>query len=677
MLILPLLLTLSTAASPAHPLAAAAVVPQEEARSILLGRSERLTFERDVRRVSVANGDVLRSEVLDSREVLVSGTAVGVTALTIWFETGEPLERLFSVERDVRLLSDLLQEIDPAIEVEFAAESDFVVLRGLVRSAEVRDAAGATAAAFMGSPIALPVLSEDDSGSVDATPEGGKSGRRASRGSNVVNLLRVVASQVTLESRIEAAIAPLSEGEVTVRRIQVGDLPDDLNDVFVLDGTVPDQVTLTRILFLASRTVQGATGSSRNGGEVRALADEAGALTQARNLTNNGSGGGNQQQGLRSNNNSALGNGGQQQLANRISAQVGRAKIVEAAGGRLLSTIQVAYLPLVRVDVRLYEVNSSKLQTWRNELTVAQASFDQPGLLPSPEATALQGAAAPSVGDGDVQGLLGFLNGTLSGRGQAVSGGFAVDSFFQLLVEEEIAKNMSNPSLAVLSGELAQFQVGGQIPVPRAVTVGGGTDQILNSVDFRDYGIDLTVRPLVEERSSSRITLDVIPRISTPDLALTAAIGSATGQASAATAFESRATRTSARVYDGEALVIGGLSLARSQQGQSRTPILGSVPVIGWLFRNEADDDQESELVIVVTPSVIRERRPQADLWAFPSTREILERCRSNVSPPESTPESPQDGEPAEDDRHSTHPEEPAESTAPSETPLSDPPSEF
>ncbi len=643
-LALPTSLSL-TATAPGAP------AVQQEGSSLRLGQSERLTFDREVRRVSVADGEVLRSEVLDSREVLITGAAVGITSLTIWFESGAPMERLIAVERDLTLLVDLLREIDEGIEVEFAADRDFVILRGLVPSAELRDAAQATVEAYLGARTTVPILSEGEDGEVKAAS--GESTSRRGGNSSVVNLLRVSALAPTLEARIIEAIAPLALGEVSVRRIQVGDFPDDANDVFVLDGSVPDQVTLTRVLFVASRAVQGASGSAARSSEVRALADEAGALTMARNLFGasaggGGGGGGNQQQGLGSLSGSALNNGGQQQIANRIGAQVGRAKIVEAAGGRILSTIQVTYLPLVRVDVRLYEVNSSKLRSWRNDLTVAQANFDQPGLLPAPESTGLQGAGAPSVSDGDIQGLLGFLNGTFSGRGQAVSGGFAVDSFFQLLVEEEIAKSMSNPSLAVLSGELAQFQVGGQIPVPSAVTVGGGTDQVLNSVDFRDYGIDLTVRPLVEERSSSRITLDVIPRISTPDLALTAAIGSATGQSTPATAFESRATSTSARVYDGEALVIGGLSIARSQSAQSRTPLLGSVPVLGWLFRNEADDDQESELVIVVTPSVIREPRPQAELWAFPSTEEILERCRVSVS----AQESEAAGEPAVNERH-------------------------
>ena len=623
--------------------------PQQGDAALRLGQSERLTFDRDVRRVSVADGNVLRSEVLDSREVLITGATVGVTSLTIWFESGEPLERLIAVERDLTLLVDLLLEIDAGIGVEFAADRDFVILRGVVPTAELREAAQATVEAYLGARVPIPILSEGEEGEITADINGSAEGPARGGNASVINLLRLATTAPTLEARIADAIAPLVEGDVTVRRVQVGEFIDDANDVFVLDGDVPDQVTLTRVLFVASRAVQGAKGGGVAGNEVRALADEAGALTMARNIFGAGStGGGSQQQGLNSLRGSALSSGGPQQIANRIGSQVGRAKIVEAAGGRILSTIQVTYLPLVRVDVRLYEVNSSKLRSWRNDLSVAQANFDQPGLPPSPQSTALQGAGAPTVNDGDIQGLLGFLNGTFSGRGQAVSGGFAVDSFFQLLVQEEIAKSMSNPSLAVLSGELAQFQVGGQIPVPSAVTVGGGTDQVLNTVDFRDYGIDLTVRPLVEERSSSRITLDVIPRISTPDLALTEAIGDATGQSSPATAFESRATRTSARVYDGEALVIGGLSLARAQSAQSRTPVLGSVPVLGWLFRNEADDDQESELVIVVTPSVIREPRPEAELWAFPSTDEVLERCRASVSPEESEAA----GEPAASERH-------------------------
>lgn len=625
----------------------------ESATELLIGRHERLLFDREVRRVFVADSDVLRAETLDSREVLIAGVGPGVTSLLVWFDAGEPLERVVTVRRDISLLSGLMAVIDPGIQVELAVDRDLVVLRGVVPTLGIRDAAQAAADAYLGTGGDIPLLTagegDDGAQAQGATPP-------APRGrSGVLNMLQVSTVPASLEARIEAAIAPMAEGGVSVRRIQVGAYTDDENDVFMLEGSVADQVALTRVLFVASRAVQGAGGGGSS--EVRALADEAGALTQAQNIFGAGAigGGGGQQQGLQSANNSALGGGGGQQgqqLANRIGAQVGRAKVVEAAGGRILSTIQVQHLPLVRVDVRLYEVNRTKLRTWRNQLQVAVSDFDQPALLPAAGSTALQGAGAPSVGDGDVQGLLGFLNGTLAGRGQTVTGGLAIDNFFQLLVEEQVAKSLSNPSLAVLSGELAQFQVGGQIPIPLAVTVGGGTDQVLNSVQFRDFGIDLTVRPLVEERSSGRITLDVVPRISLPDLALTAAIGSATGQATAATAFESRATRTSARVFDGEALVIGGLTTARSQSAQGRTPLLGSVPVLGWLFRNEADDSEETELVIVVTPSVVREPRPDADLWAFPSTGEVLERCLSSASNRTPTNLFRSPVEPASTERH-------------------------
>ena len=605
--------------------------PSESERTVLVGRHERLQFVRDVRRVFVADPRVLRSEVLDSREIVISGVEPGRTSLLVWFDGGEPLERVVTVQRDLSLLVRLVAAIHPQIEVELAPDRDLVILRGVVPSVALRSAAELAVESYLGAKEDVPLFTEGEEGEVSVADSRGA----AARG-GVLNLLRVSTIPASLEERLEDAIAPMVEERVSVRRIQVGATPDDENDVFLLEGEVSDQVTLTRVLFVASRAVQGANGGGANTSEVRALADEAGALTQARNLFGAGAGAGGvgQQQGLQTARNAALGGGGRQgqQLANRIGAQVGRAKVVEAAGGRILSTIQVEYLPLVEVDVRLYEVNRSKIRTWRNQLRVAGADFDQPSLVPAPESAPLQGVGAPSVGDGDVQGLLGFLNGTLSGRGQAVTDGFAIDNLFQLLVEEELARSLSNPSLTVLSGELAQFQVGGQIPIPLAVTVGGGTDQILNGVQFRDFGINLTVRPLVEEQSSSRITLDVIPQISLPDLALTAAIGSATGQAAAATAFESRATRTSARVFDGDALVIGGLSTQRSQNAQARTPLLGSLPVLGWLFRNEADDDEETELVLVVTPSVVREPRPEASLWVYPSTGEVLGRCLDTVA---------------------------------------------
>ena len=113
--------------------------------SLIVGRHERLLFERDVRRVFVANPDVLYSEVLDSREILISALQPGSTSLLVWFAEGEPLEAQLTVRRDLSLLTQLVQQIDPAIEVELAPDRDFVILRGVVPSVAIRDAAEAAA----------------------------------------------------------------------------------------------------------------------------------------------------------------------------------------------------------------------------------------------------------------------------------------------------------------------------------------------------------------------------------------------------------------------------------------------------------------------------------------------------------------------------------------------------
>ena len=239
-------------------------------------------------------------------------------------------------------------------------------------------------------------------------------------------------------------------------------------------------------------------------------------------------------------------------MSNRIGSNLGRAKVVTAADGRILSLISVEHLPLVRVDVRLYEVNLNRLREWSNDLNIILSDFDQGDLLPAAGASDLQGINAAFVGDDDVQNVLRFIDGGLNNQTQLVEGGIAVDDVFQLLITREIARAVSRPSLTVLSGELALFQVGGEVPVPVAVTVGGGTDQILNGVEFREFGVQLSIRPMVEENESELITLDLTPRVSLPDLQLTAALRATAGTDTGTTAFESRSARTHARLIDGQ-----------------------------------------------------------------------------------------------------------------------------
>lgn len=604
---------------------------------------ERLIFDSGVLRYAVGRSERVRVEAIDDRQLLLLGLSTGRSSLFVWLADGTTLSLLVSVEPDLSLLRDALLEIHPSLSVELAPDRLAFLLRGLVDDVTQRDAAEQIARAYLSSERSgrrgpdTPLLQDSGEGDVSELPRLSEDDDVG--GAAVLNLIRLVSLPPAADKRIRAAVDPLTGGTVSVRRVLAGDRPDDGLDVFVLEGKVPDQVTLSRVLFLAANAL-GGPDSGRAGGDLRVLTDEAGGLAQARSTFGAGSGGGSGNQFSTSLIGSVIGGaggggaGGQQgiQLANRIGTNIGRAKLIEAAGGRLLSMVEVEDLPLVRVDVRLYEVDLNRLRQWRNELTLLASDFDQGGLLPSGLAEGVQGTGAALVGDSDVQDVLGFVDGGLANDFQFVYGGFAVDNAFQFLASKEIARSISRPSLTVLSGEQALFQVGGEIPVPVAVTAGSGSDQVLNGVLFKEFGIQLSIRPLVEEVESENMTLDIAPIISQPDLGLTSAIGAATGAEAATTAFERRGTRTHTRLRDGDALLIAGLVTEREQVGRSKVPFLGDIPVLGWLFRNESRTTEEFELVIVVTPTIVRPIRPDAFRWAFTGTDSVLRDCLEAVS---------------------------------------------
>lgn len=635
-----------------HPVASASPGPssQEAVRpegrvELSVGAHQRLLFERDVLRVAVGQKDVLSVEILSSRELLLLGLAAGRSSLLVWREGADPEALVVSVEPDLSLLREALLEISPAIEVEMAPDRPAVVLRGIVPDLTASLAAEAAALSYLrargGGSETLPLVAEGEDGDEElrVRPDATLRGDAA-----VINLLRLERLPERVDARISAALEPLTGASVSVRRVLAGELPDDARDLFVLEGTVPDQVTLSRVLHLASRALLGDGGGGATVTDIRVLADEAGGLTQVRQTTGGGSGSG---QGGNQGNNSLLGGvggagggggggqGGGLQLANRIGVNIGRAKLIEAADGRLLSMIEVESLPLVRVDVRIYEVDLSRLREWQTELGVVWGDFTQGALQPSGLASLLQGPNAAAIGPDDLQTVLGFLGGSLGGQTQLVSGGLAVDQVFRLLSNQEIARTLSRPSLTVLSGEQALFQVGGEIPVPVAVTVGGGTDQVLSGVEFKQYGVQLSVRPLVEEASGEVLTLDVAPVVSLPDLALTAALGLATGTNAQTTAFEQRATRTHTRLRDGDAMVLGGLVTARDQLALNEVPGLAELPGVGWLFKDESAVQQESELVIVVHPVIVRPDLPEARQWRFADLGAVLQDCLEAVAPGE------------------------------------------
>lgn len=610
--------------------------PEIETRTLIRSMHTRLQFDREIRRVAVGDTDVLAQEPINNREVLVLGKEIGRTSLIVWFLDGTLREFVFVVQRDISILEAALRDIHPGIRVEIAPDRDAIVLRGVVPDLATSRLAESAAQSYLdarghrqeantqGMLSATPTDAQTPPANAQqpagaATPERLRAPTAITGTGKVINLLRLEHLPTRPEQHLQEALAGMGGADVRVRRVQHGPLPDDAKDILVLEGSVADQVTLVRILGLAARIFVGETGEQL---DVRVLADEAGALEGTRATQGN-------QQGFQQSGSSGLsgisfGLRSTRELGNRIQNNVARAKALEIANGRILSFIAVRDLPQVRIDIRLLEINRSRLETFNSQLVALASDFDQPSLNPAAAAVAVQGplAARPGAASNtDIQDALGFLSGSFTHQLQISGQHFALDSLLSVLESRGIARTLSQPSLAVLSGEEAIFQVGGEIPIQTTQTF-GTTTVVQVSTTFQEFGIQLFVRPLVGEDGD--ITMDVVPQVVNPDPELTKSISQSTATPPSTVAFDSRSLRTSARLKDGQVMLIGGLISRKTTDQQTGTPVLSKVPLLGDLFRGFSNEDDEQELVVIVNPVIVRQELRDLSKWIFPDMAGLI-----------------------------------------------------
>ncbi len=626
---------------------------------IVKSHHRRLTMKDDIARMAVGDSDIVSAELVTNRELLLLGVESGRTTLLIWFKSGLLREYLLIVERDLSVLHAALHHIHPSIGARLAPDRDAVLLTGLVPDASYALSAEAVARDYLkagqaggkkgkarayvkgigkdagGAPGQVPA-SPDAEGETDAPAATAQIDTEIEPSIAVINLIRVERLPLTPEEKIKQAIATIGGKDVTIRRLLHGNSRDDKQDIYILEGTVPNQVAISRILHLGTTIV---TGEPLKDDDIKVVADESGGLTSRRaaqqgsmSMQNMGGGGGGGAMGQLGQVLQGGGGGSMQQmrmLQNLIGKNIGRAKIVSAAKGRLLSFLTVKDLPQVRMSVRLYELNRNKLLTYNADFFASAGSFPQGRLNPAPNAIPFQGTEAARVGPdrNSFQNVLSFLGGTLANTSQLKAGQFALEAAFSLLNRMNITRTLSSPSMTVLSGELATFTVGGEVPVPQFFSpiIGGGNAElppgVFSSVALVPFGITLGIRPLVGEDDS--ITLDIVPSVTSPDPTLTLSLKNTTGSNQLTTAFRVRSFMTHAKVGDGEGLLMAGLLARDRADDQLYTPGLGDIPGFGWLFRSFSRRDDQQELVVVLSPVIVREPSADVGLWAFPAAHEL------------------------------------------------------
>lgn len=609
--------------------------------TLSISHHDRVVFEKPVERIAIGDSSILDVQVIDTRELLVLGRGAGRTSVHVWFDDGSVRKLRFLVQRDLSTLAEALRDIHESIRPQMASDRDAVILRGevpdvtLSRAAEAATlswlGAGSRSRRAAGSPLLRSADGSEVSAEVRAEPrvDGDETTTSSVRvegevapSSAVINLIQVERLPSLIEEKVMTAAHALGAERVVARRIVRGDIPDDSADTLLLEGSVDDQVQLVRVLQLASRLFLGSTARED---EIRVIADESGALVGVGDRADS-TGASSSSFGFAR----GLGLGRVGRLENRIESNVARATLISVAGGRVLSMLSVDDVVQVRIDVRLYEVNRTRLRSYAPSLSAVFGDRSLPPLLPTPTAESLFGDEALVLGgDGarDAQGIISSLAGAFTGELSLTAGNAVVDAVLSYLEQAGIARSLARPQLVVLSGESAVFQVGGEIPIPVAFApaVAGGTTAVpgvFSAVEFRTFGIQLGVRPLVGP--SGKITLDVSPQIVLPDATLTQQIRSSTGTEPVTSAFEVRSLRTTARLGDGQALVLGGLISATASESTTGTPGLRDVPLVGRLFEGFSRQGDEVELIISVNPVIEREPSVEAALWLHPTARELV-----------------------------------------------------
>ncbi len=181
---------------------------------------------------------------------------------------------------------------------------------------------------------------------------------------------------------------------------------------------------------------------------------------------------------------------------------------------------------------------------------------------------------------------------------RVISRGTNVDIAIKAMENRGIVRRLAEPNLVALSGDSASFLAGGEFPIP----VGAQDGEI--EIEFKQFGVGLEFTPTVLD--NGLINLKLAPEVSQIDT--TNSIGGPGGIEIPALVV--RRAETTLELRDGQSFVLAGLLQSNNSTGKTQIPWLGDIPIIGALFRSSAYQRDETDLVIIVTPRLIKPLAP-------------------------------------------------------------------
>ena len=288
------------------------------------------------------------------------------------------------------------------------------------------------------------------------------------------------------------------------------------------------------------------------------------------------------------------------------------------AGDKVINMIAMGSSQQVMLEVRFAEVTRStgkdigvKLSAGSRDGTFSGVTGTGSGFVPGTPGTVnvttdsfgnttatTSGATLPFLSAIPITGAFGVFSKAFG------LGGTDITAMINALETRGLAKTLAQPTLIALSGEKASFLAGGEFPVPVSQSNnGGGAGSGAITVEFKAFGVSLGFTPTV--LGDKTISMIVEPEVSAIDPSASLRIGQIV-----IPGLRTRRASTTLELRDGESFAIAGLLSKDFQTTVDQLPLLGSIPIIGALFRSSSFKKGETELLIVVTPRLVQPIRP-------------------------------------------------------------------
>jgi pilus assembly protein CpaC len=275
-------------------------------------------------------------------------------------------------------------------------------------------------------------------------------------------------------------------------------------------------------------------------------------------------------------------------LSGTVSNAANLSQVLAIAGpfGKVVNLLEVGGVQQVMLEVRVSEIQKSLMRRLGFNFSFISANGKQIGLsllnnlvkLPSDAGF----PAKPLVVSDSINAIYQFS-----------SNGASWTSFIDALKGEGLLTVLAEPTLTTLSGQMASFNAGGELPIPEASGLG------TVSIKYKKFGVGLSFTPTV--MSDGKISMQVAPRVSELDYA-----NAIVSSGFVIPAFTERDVSTVVELADGQSFAIAGLLSENVTETVNKFPILGDIPILGALFRSSAFKRNETELVVIVTPHLVK-----------------------------------------------------------------------